>query len=393
MQTLSGEEFAENSRIARLLLQNASVQILFFVNWQKVYLMKPWRALKYLIAFTAPMTVWIAFRSHGWLTFLPVIYAFLVIPFLELFFKPSAKNLSDAEVEVAANDPLYDLVLYLSLPVLYYLLWLFLHKVAKGGYTTTDLVGYTLSMGLMCGIFGINVAHELGHRKSWFAKTIAKTQLLSSLYMHFFIEHNRGHHKRVGTREDPASARMGESIYKFWIRTVWFSYWSAWMLEKKRLKKAGHHFFSVYNEMIIYHLLELTLLWSVYKAFGGLATMCFLGAALMGILLLETVNYIEHYGLMRKQNAEGNYEKVMHYHSWNSDHVIGRLMLFELSRHSDHHYKASKPFQLLRHFESSPQMPTGYPGMMLLTLFPPIWFYVMKREFKRQIIVPETLST
>ncbi|HYH14485.1 MAG TPA: fatty acid desaturase, partial [Flavisolibacter sp.] len=117
--------------------------------------------------------------------------------------------------------------------------------------------------------------------------------------------------------------------------------------------------------------------------FGSWATLLFILAAIQGILLLETVNYIEHYGLQRKAIAEGKYERAMPEHSWNSNHVIGRVMLFELSRHSDHHYLASRKYQILRHHNNSPQMPTGYPGMMILSLLPPLWFYIMDRKVKQ----------
>jgi alkane 1-monooxygenase len=110
--------------------------------------------------------------------------------------------------------------------------------------------------------------------------------------------------------------------------------------------------------------------------------LAFLGAAFMGMLMLETVNYIEHYGLQRKLGASGQYERAMPHHSWNSDHVVGRLMLFELSRHSDHHYLASRKYQVLRHHDNAPQMPTGYPGMMLLALVPPLWFSIMHKKIK-----------
>ncbi len=341
--------------------------------------MNHWRPLKYLLSFTIPIIVW---KSFGWgyeMSFMPVIYSFGIIPFVELLIKPDPRNIADIEIEMVSKDPTYDFLLYLTVPIQYFVLWTFLNRVASGGYYTYELVGYTLSMGLMCGIYGINIAHELGHRKNWYERALSKTLLLSSLYMHFYIEHNRGHHKRVGTLEDPATSRRGETVYLFWLRSIYFSYWSAWNIEKKRLKLNNQKFISIHNEMITYHLLEITLLISIYQVFGGLSMMCFIAASLIGILLLETVNYIEHYGLMRKKK-DNVYERVTHLHSWNSDHVLGRLILFELSRHSDHHYKASKHYQLLKHWDHSPQMPTGYPGMMLLSLIPPLWFYVMHKE-------------
>jgi alkane 1-monooxygenase len=137
--------------------------------------------------------------------------------------------------------------------------------------------------------------------------------------------------------------------------------------------------------MIQVHLIQALFIFVIYFLFGTLPLLLFLAAALQGILLLETVNYIEHYGLQRKALSEGKYERAQPVHSWNSNHVIGRVMLFELSRHSDHHYMASRKYQVLRHHDHSPQMPTGYPGMMLLALVPPAWFYVMNKRVRWNI--------
>jgi alkane 1-monooxygenase len=201
--------------------------------------------------------------------------------------------------------------------------------------------------------------------------------------MHFFTEHNKGHHKRVATPEDPSSARYGEPVYTFYFRTIIMSYLSAWYIANDEVKKKGKAVLSLYNEMIQFQLIQVAFVGVIWYFFGGLVTVYFLAAALIGILLLETVNYIEHYGLQRKQIAEGKYERALPVHSWNSDHVIGRIMLFELSRHSDHHYLASRKYQVLRHHDNSPQMPTGYPGMIILSLVPPLWFYVMNKRIKK----------
>jgi len=207
--------------------------------------------------------------------------------------------------------------------------------------------------------------------------------LLSSLYMHFFIEHNKGHHKNVATPEDPSSARLGEPVYLFYFRTICYSYLSAWKIANREMEKKNKPVLSLENEMIQIHIIEIGFVLLIAFLFGLKILIYFLMAAFIGILLLETVNYIEHYGLSRKQIANGKYERAMPMHSWNSDHVIGRLMLFELSRHSDHHYLASRKYQLLRYHEESPQMPTGYPGMMILSLIPPAWFYVMNKKIKK----------
>jgi len=344
--------------------------------------MNNFRALKYLMTFTGPLVGIVALTSYGWLTFLPLLYVFALVPVLEFFFPASTYNMSKMEEEVAKNDRLYDFVIYAFVPVQYGFLLLFLLTINDPALTTFDLTGRIVSMGIMCGALGINIAHELGHRKTWYEQLMSKALLLSSLYMHFFIEHNRGHHKNVSTPEDPASSRYGEIIYTFYLRSVYGSYMSAWHLESSRLRKEGKAILSVHNEMLWYHLIQIAFVAAIYFVFGTLACLAFVIAAIIGFLLLETVNYIEHYGLQREQKGE-RYERVKPHHSWNSNHLIGRLLLFELSRHSDHHYISSRKYQVLRHHENSPQMPTGYPGMMVLSLFPPLWFMVMHPHIKK----------
>jgi alkane 1-monooxygenase len=199
--------------------------------------------------------------------------------------------------------------------------------------------------------------------------------------MHFFIEHNRGHHKNVSTDEDPASSRYGETVYSFYFRTISGSWLSAWHLEAERLKKANQGFWTWHNEMLRFQIIQIAFVAAIYAVFGTQTMLFFLASAAIGCLLLETVNYIEHYGLRRQKNGN-RYERTLPIHSWNSNHPIGRLVLLELSRHSDHHYIANRKYQLLRHFDDSPQMPTGYPGMMLLALCPPLWFRVMHKKIK-----------
>jgi alkane 1-monooxygenase len=320
---------------------------------------------------------------------LPLLLAWVIIPALELFAKPEAANMSAAEEEMARADKFYDVILYLIVPLQFTALYFFLKNINDPLLQWYDIIGRIWVMGLLCVVFGINVGHELGHRVNKFEQFLAKALLLSSMYMHFFIEHNKGHHKRVATPEDPSSARYGEWIFAFYFRSVIFSYFSAWNIAnidvKKLVRRGGKskRAFSLYNEMIQFHLIEITFVIIIFFVFGWLTTIYFLAAATIGFLLLETVNYIEHYGLQRKIIAGGKYERAMPAHSWNSDHVLGRLFLFELSRHSDHHYLASRKYQILRHHDDSPQMPTGYPGMMLLALIPPLWFWVMNKRIKQ----------
>jgi alkane 1-monooxygenase len=345
--------------------------------------MKRLGILKYLPTLTIPIVGIVSLTMGGAFSYFLLIYAFVLIPLIELVVPPDPANLSKEEEEIRRKDRSYDILLYLMVPVQYVFLFLFLKGMADPDLTWFERVGRVLAMGLSCGVLGINVAHELGHRHTWYEKLMAKLLLLSTLYMHFFIEHNRGHHRWVSTDRDAASARYGESLYAFWLRSIIQGYFSAWRLEIERVRKTGKFVWGWENEMVRFSVLQAGFVAWIFVAFGPLSGVCFLAAAIIGWLLLETVNYIEHYGLSRKKLGENYYEKVLPVHSWNSDHVMGRIMLFELTRHSDHHYHSGRKYQVLRHFEQSPQLPTGYPGMMLLALVPPLFFAVMHPRIRQ----------
>ena len=341
------------------------------------------RIFKYCSPFIVFALAWVAFNERGWLCFIPLLWAFAFIPLVELFMKPNPNNLSVAEEAIAKADKRFDYILYVVVVAQYFLLIYFLFSLQEVGLTRIDYTGRIISMGLLCGIFGINVGHELGHRANPFEQFLAKALLLTSLYLHFFIEHNKGHHKRVATNEDPASARLGENLFAFYPRTIFFSFISAWQIANKEVKRKGHRVLSWHNEMIQFTFIQLVMLLLIGYFFGLFILGYYFIAAFIGICLLEAVNYIEHYGLSRKQIEPGKYERAMPIHSWNSNHVVGRMMLFELSRHSDHHFMASRKYQILQHHNDAPQMPTGYPGMMILAHIPPLFFYVMNKQIKK----------
>jgi alkane 1-monooxygenase len=308
---------------------------------------------------------------------------FFLIPFAELFIKADPSNLDEVEEALAKKNKAYDFILYAAVIMQYYSLWLFFNSLKQDGLNTIDIAGRVISMGLLCGTFGINVAHELGHRVNKMEQTFAKMLLLTSLYMHFFIEHNKGHHKHVATPHDPSTAKYNQSVYAFWPQTLIGTYLSAWKIANEEVEKKGKYWWSLQNEMLLFQLIQLTFVLIILYFFSVKIAILFIVAALIGGLLLESVNYIEHYGLSRTQASEQQFERVQPHHSWNSNHIIGRLMLFELSRHSDHHYLASRKYQILRSFDNAPQMPTGYPGMILLSLFPPLWFKIMHQQIKK----------
>lgn len=335
--------------------------------------------LKYFTLFILPITVYISFISTGIWTFLPVFVFFMFVPLLELVLPVSAKNKSEEELNEAINDPFYSNLLYLQVLVQWGFIVYFL-VLAQDFSLDSDSIGKTISMGIMCGVVGINLGHELGHRLNRWEQFLGELLLLSSLENHFLPYHNRGHHTDVATPKDPATAREGEALYVFWFRSHFGSYFAAWKIEAQRMKISKKNIFSLHNKMIVYTLASLLLILGIYVILDIKSVLFFLAAAIFGILLLETVNYIEHYSLLRKQREDGSYERVRRTHSWNSNHPIGRLILFELSRHSDHHYKPDKHYQILESHEESPQMPTGYPGMMVLSLFPPLFFSVMRKH-------------
>ena len=339
------------------------------------------RKWTYLFVYLLPVTVYASFNLHGYYTFLPIVVFYGLVPLLELMLPANHKD--PPNINERKESKYFDIILYLAVPIQAFFLFYFLSKVSNTEYATLEYVGMTLSMGLMCGVFGINIAHELGHRRKWYEKLMAEILLLTSLEMHFLPYHNNGHHHNVGTPDDPATARKGEYLFIFWLRSQMGSYIQAWQLENMRLRKTGKKPLSFSNKAITYTLIQIIFVSVLFYFYGTLATLLFICAATFGIILLETVNYIEHYGLLRKKTAGARYERVMHHHSWNSDHQLGRAMLFELSRHSDHHYKASKKYQTLISLPDNPQMPTGYPGMMLMSLLPPLWFRIMDKRLSR----------
>jgi Fatty acid desaturase. len=339
--------------------------------------------LKYLIAYLAPLAAYLGIYFGGIWSLGSIYVGFVLIPALE-FFSPGTKaNLSVEDERSKLSNRFFDWLLYLNVPILFGLLAYYFVTITEGGLSLFEIMGMTASVGLLVGTIGINVAHELGHRQSTHEQWMSKLLLMTALYMHFFIEHNRGHHKNVATDQDPASARFGENLYAFWIRSTVGSYLDAWKLENERLEKQQISALSWQNEMIWFQIIQVGYLLTIGLLFGWTLIPFAILVAIFGFLLLETVNYVEHYGLRRQKLASGRYENVSPQHSWNSNHDFGRIFLYELTRHSDHHFKANRKYQVLRHMDSSPQLPYGYPLSMIMSLIPPLWFAVMNKEVNR----------
>ena len=278
----------------------------------------------------APLSAFVAIYYQGYWSFVTVILAFAIIPLLDLLVPSSEQNLTDEEEVSKLSTIIFDWLLYLNVPMLWILIWSLFSAISSGGLETFEIIGMTWSVGIIVSTVGINVAHELGHRVKKSEQLMSKALLLSALYMHFFIEHNRGHHKNIATDEDPASSRLNESLYSFWIRSTFGGYRSAWNLETEKLKIQGASFFSLKNEMLLFQLIQVGYLVSVGLYFGWFVVPFAFIIAITGFLLLETVNYIEHYGLRRKKLPSGRYENVTMQHSWNSNHEMGRIFLLSL---------------------------------------------------------------
>jgi alkane 1-monooxygenase len=317
---------------------------------------------------------------------------YVLLPILDLRFGPDGQNPPDEMMERLENDRYYRHITYVYVPFQYL-------SVVLGAYlfTATHLswlgydgalswagkIGVALSAGVLGGV-GINTAHEMGHKKDSLERWLSKITLAQTCYGHFYIEHNRGHHVRVSTPEDPASARFGETFWEFLPRSVFGGLRSALGLEAQRLRRLGkspwHPATYLRNDVLNAWAMSVVL-WGVLIAVFGPALIPFvIIQAVFGFSLLEAVNYLEHYGLLRQQTdtASGKrYERCTPVHSWNSDHIVTNLFLYHLQRHSDHHANPTRRYQTLRSMEGAPSLPSGYASMVSLTYVPPLWRKVM----------------
>ncbi|MFD4456516.1 alkane 1-monooxygenase [Nocardia sp. NPDC058480] len=316
------------------------------------------------------------------------VLVYIVIPLADLFFGPDGDNPPDEVMEYLENDKYYRYLTYLYLPFQYASLIFACYIITapnlhwlgfSGGANVVDKIGIAISVGMIGGI-GINTAHELGHKKVELERWLARIALAQSFYGHFYIEHNRGHHVRVATPEDPASSRIGESFWAFWPRTVWGSLRSAWHLEQQRLGRLDKGPWTLRNDVLNAWAMSVVLWLGLIAVFGIEVLPYLILQAVIGFSLLESVNYLEHYGLVRQKTASGRYERPAPAHSWNSDHIVTNIFLYHLQRHSDHHAYPTRRYQTLRSWDGAPNLPSGYASMILLGYFPPIWRKVMDKR-------------
>ena len=353
--------------------------------------MKAIRKIGFFMAFIIPAAVIGGYYLGGLWNMLPLVLVFILIPMFDSFVGTSNYNVPEKDVPVVSNQFFYRFVTYLWTYFQYaFLFWAF-YVVTFGNLDgAVEWISFTLGTGLVTGGIGITVAHELGHKKSALERFYSKMLLLSVCYMHFYIEHNKGHHVTVATPEDPATSRKNETFYAFWVRSVFGGYRHAWHIENNRMKRNGWKVFSMHNQMIWFTLLPFVFIALVTLAFSLWAdrfvwelVAFFFAQSFIAFTLLEQVNYIEHYGIERKEIAPGKYERVTPVHSWNASHVISNFFLFQLQRHSDHHANAIKRYQVLYHYDVSPQLPAGYSTMIILALVPGIWFRLMNPRLEK----------
>lgn len=292
-------------------------------------------------------------------------------------------NLDEKMTADEKNARFYDWLLYVAIPVYLLTFACFLGVMPHTPFGSLEFWCRVCTMGLICAIFAFNIGHELSHRTNEQVPVfLGQILLLSVLNLHFIPYHTAGHHRNVGKRTDPSTAKKGEWLYTFWFRSQIGGYLQAWQIENDRARREGRAVYSLHNKMVQYSTVTVAFLTGLYFVLEEPLFGVYLLVVFCSICLLETINYIEHYGLVRKQTDTGKYEPVRHHHSWNSDHIFGRALMFNLSRHSDHHYNGSQKYQVLKSLSDTPQMPTGYPGMVVLAFFPPLWFYVMNRRLE-----------
>jgi alkane 1-monooxygenase len=340
------------------------------------------RVLPYFLAFMLPAAVVLGVELGGVWTLVPLIVVFVGIPLLDTLVGVDTRNPDEEGRPLGA---LFDLPLLLWVPVQLgataWVLW----RLSTGEFTPGETIAATITLGVVNGAGGINIAHELMHRKNRLHRAAAEILMTSVHYTHFCVEHVLGHHRHVATENDAASSRFGETFYRFLPRTLWGSLISAWQLERDRCARQKIAWWDLRDRRLRYALVLVLLDLAIGLSLGWFALGLFVAQGAVAFVLLEIINYIEHYGLARRRLDSGNYERVQPHHSWNSAHRVSNWYLFNLQRHSDHHYLASREYDRLRHYEDVPQLPSGYATMVLVALVPPLWFRIMNPRVLAQV--------
>jgi alkane 1-monooxygenase len=319
---------------------------------------------------------WVSVTGFGALWYLGPLLVFGLFPLLDMAIGLDPTNPPDSVLKFLEQDRYYRWCTYVFIPIQYAGLVFACWMWSSGDLSLVENIGLALTMAVVGGI-AINTAHELGHKRASSEKWLSRVALAQTGYGHFFIEHNRGHHVKVATPEDPASSRLGEGFWAFLPRTVLGSLRSAWGIETARLDRLGKSHWSIHNDVLSAWAMTVVLFAALTLVYGPVVLPYLLVQAVIGFSLLEVVNYLEHYGLRRQKREDGRYERCLPAHSWNSNNVASNVLLYHLQRHSDHHANPTRRYQALRHVDEAPQLPTGYAGMIVLAWFPPLWRRVM----------------
>ncbi len=321
--------------------------------------------------------------GQEWMLWIPFISLYVFIPMLDWVFPNDRSNPPEQIVPALEADNYYRTLNLLTVPLHFFVLITGAWFIATHDLGWSGLLALSLTVGVISS-FGINIGHELGHKKNSLDRIAARWVLAVAFYGHFNIEHNVGHHAQVATPEDSASSRFGESIYKFALREIPGGLRRAWRLEGQRLERRGFSIWSVQNEVLQSWLISIVLFAGLIAVFGLVVLPFLLIQTAWAWWQLTSANYVEHYGLLREKLPNGKYERCRPQHSWNANHIASNLLTFHLERHSDHHAYPARRYQSLRHFDDVPQLPNGYFGMFLLAYVPFMW---------RRVMDPKVLDT
>ena len=334
--------------------------------------------LFFSVVYLVPVTVYLGYWLGGIYTFTTPFLLFVIGPFLDFIIGRYTRNPSEEAEKKLEADNRYKMVTIFCVPIQLAMLFWGAYVVCYGDLSALELVGFILSIGISSDVLGLSAAHELAHRiNGKFEPMLSKILYCTVLYIHFGMEHVVGHHKRVATPEDPATARLGESFYAYLPRSVFGGFNSVWEFEANRMKNHNKPVWSRHNPMAVALLAQtaFTILFAV--VFGGMGIFYLFAQSFIAIALVESANYVVHYGLVRKEISPGKYEPVRPWHSWNCSNWMSNHFLFNIQRHSDHHYRPGRRYQLLRHYDEVPQLPNGYAAMIVLALIPQLWRKVM----------------
>jgi alkane 1-monooxygenase len=339
-----------------------------------------WWLLSVLFPLLPVAAVWLHFVTGSeWALLAPVAFSYGLGPLLDWLLGEDRSNPPEQTVPELENDRYYRVLTWLTVPLHVVALLVAAWWAATQDLSAFGWIALAVTAGLFSGV-AVNTAHEMGHKRDGVEQWLSRIALAVPAYGHFTVEHNFGHHKHVATPEDCASARMGESIYRFALREMPGGVRRAWRIERERLARRGQRAWSPRNTIVQSWLITLLLQGGLVLVLGLPILLFLLIHNLVAWFQLTSANYVEHYGLLRDKGEDGKYERCQPHHSWNSNHIFSNLLLFHLERHSDHHANPLRRYQSLRHFDEVPRLPTGYFGMFVLAYLPPLWFKVMDRR-------------